>query len=264
MNPNSEKYTLITGASRGLGKAFALRCAQEGHNLILVALPGNELEVLAQKIQHEYGVKVQHYPVDLNEYNAPVELYQWCMKNNLSVNVLINNAGISLPGRFKNSVTPSNLSVIQINVMATVVLTRLFLDDIQKHHPAHILNVGSFASFIPLPYKCVYSGSKAFVYSFTRGLREELKNTHLKVSVLCPGPMPTNGDVTKRIKDAGFLGKIMSLSAQEVAEIGFQGMLKGKPVIIPGFCSKFYMALTKAFPDKITEIVLEKIYRKEA
>ena len=148
--------------------------------------------------------------------------------------------------------------------MATVMLTRLFLDEIQKHNPAYILNVGSFASFVPIPYKCVYSGSKAFVYSFTRGLREELKNTHLKISVLCPGPMPTNGDVTKRINDAGFLGKIMSLSAKEVADIGYQGLLQGKPVIIPGLCSKFYKILIKLFPPKITEIVLERIYRNEA
>lgn len=253
-------YTLITGASSGIGKALALECASKGMNILLVALPGKELNALENRIRRIFNVRCYGFGVDLAAHCSSSAVHSWVKENDYKVNVLINNVGVGSKGAFEQLSPDFYYTQIHLNVMTTCMMTRLFIDDLKANTPSHILNVGSLGGFFMLPNKIVYSATKAFVYAFSQGLRMELACSGVTVSVLCPGGTDTNEKTTAINKDLKGLAKISILQPHEVAAEAIDKMLKGKARIIPGFLNKFSYHLSRIVPEFVHRIFIARTF----
>ncbi len=258
----NELFTLITGASTGLGRAFAIECARRKMNLLLVALGNENLPLLCDELRKKYKVKVYFKEKDLTLPQAPFEISDW-VKNNFNVNMLINNAGIGGSAAFDSAPVRYLDTIIQLNIRATTLLSRLLIAELKKHRKAHILNVSSVAAFSPFPFKTIYPASKTFILSFSRGLRAELRKTSIRVSVINPGPILTNPEIVERINCHGFLGKITSLTPEKAAKKGIRAMLKSKKVIIPGLATKLNYFVMWLVPTSIRLRLLSALFEKE-
>lgn len=258
-----EVYTLITGGSMGIGKAIALDCASRGMNLLLVALPGKELEKAANEISGKFNVSVRTFAVDLAVNDGPELVHKWCIANNYKVNILINNAGLAGSSFFKSSELVYTDARIMVNIRALVLLTQLFIPLLETHPQSYILNIGSLSAYFTIPYKAVYAASKAFVLSFSQSLRSELAQTSISVSVVCPNGVETNSDTLTRIKAHGFFGKLTKIEANELAKISINGMLSRKEVIVPKGINRFLIILNHLLPGKLSSYLIKKRFLKE-
>ena len=184
-------YTLITGASAGIGEVFAKQLAQQGQNLILTARRKEKLEQLATKLQNQYSIKVQTISADLADKDGSKILADTVLENGWQVNGLINNAGFGDRGQFSELSLERQLQMIQVSVTSLVELTHRLLPLIRKQQQAFIINVASTAAFQAGPNMAIYYATKAFVLSFTEALHEELKGAGISVSTLCPGATHT-------------------------------------------------------------------------
>ena len=219
--------TLITGASSGIGKDLALELSKLGYDLILVARSKDKL----QKLAKECKTKVEVVSLDLSTVENCKKLFS--MHKN--VDILINNAGYGLYGEFFKTDLEKELNMIDLNVKAVHVLTKLYLKEMIKKDSGRILNVASVAAFLPGPLMSTYYSTKSYVFNFTAAINKELKKKHsnVKLSVLCPGPVNTNFN---NVANVNF--KIKGLSSKYVADYAINKMLKNKLIIIPGFINK--------------------------
>jgi short-subunit dehydrogenase len=262
VNNNKTTYTLITGASEGLGKALAIECARRRMNLILVALPGPELFSLAEFIKRNYAVDVIAIEKDLCRDESCIELFNEVNALDLPVNMLINNAGIGGTALFEEGSIKLYEKQIKLNVLATTLITRLFLEKLKSNSQSYILNVGSMASFFYLPKKQVYGATKSFIYFFSKTLRKELKKDNVFVSVLCPGAMNTSLDLTLMNKSGNYLSRLSIMNPEDVVPVAIDALLKGKEVIIPGRMNRFFMLLDTILPQGIKKILTGKTMKK--
>lgn len=254
-------YTLITGASMGIGKAFAFACAKRGMNLLLVALPDPLIKETRQQLLHLYPVKVLIYATDLTKGHSIRELHEFCTDNQLEINMLINNAGIGAGGKFENIPLEKYLQIIDLNNRVLVLMCHYFLPILKKHQHAFMLNMSSMEATLPLPYKAVYTATKNFVYAFSLALREEQRKGSVKITVVCPGPVMTNPEALKRMEAHGNRAKWVLCSPEEVADLGLKGLLKGKAVIIPGKINWILVKLMKICPTGLKMRLLERLFR---
>lgn len=245
---SNEKYTLITGSGDGLGKAFALECASCGMNLILVDLQNNHLNNLSDFIMRNYDVKVIQFEMDLTNEISYHHLLLEIEKNELKVNIVINNVGLGGTRMFNDADPDFFEKEISLNIMSTTIISRLFIKILSQNKPSYILNVGSLASFFHMPRKQVYAATKAYVYSFSRSLHEELKNSGIHVSVVCPGGINTNIPVTLLNKTGNFISRTSIMNPEDVAHYTIRQMLKGREVIIPGKLNKAFLLFSKILP----------------
>ena len=259
MNKN-RYYTLITGASEGFGKALALDCARRKMNLVLVALPGVELHDLADFIKLNHDVDVIIIEKDLCKDESCFELFNEVNSLRIQVNILLNNAGIGSTVLFEDGSIKLFEKQIKLNVLATTLITRLFLDMLKRNSPSYILNVGSLASFFPLPKKQVYGATKSFIYYFSKSLRKELKKDNVYVSVLCPGGMYTNTAV-KVLITGNYLSRISSMDPKEVVPTAMDGLFRKKEVIIPGKLNKIFLLLDILLPAFVKTILMNNTMR---
>jgi len=257
-----ENFAVITGASKGLGKAIARACAQRHIPLILIALPNEELAQFASELKALYSIEVVFFEADLTQ-KEEVERITEQINAHYRVQLLINNAGIGGSVPFRNSSIQYIENILLLNIRALVLLTHGLLDNLKQSAPSYILNIASMASFGPMPYKTVYPASKAFVYSFSRGLNEELKHTGVVVCVAHPGGMATNSDVTERINRYNRLIRSTILSPEKTAEICIRQLLKNNSLIIPGFMNKVSWLFLKLIPVWIRLIIFRKSVLKE-
>lgn len=248
-------YCLITGASEGFGKALALECASRKMNLVLVALPGAELHYLAGFIKRNYHVDVVAIEKDLCSEQDCLEVYKEVAERQLPVNMLINNAGIGSTMLFTEGGISFYQKQIKLNVLATTLLTHLFVDVLKKNGPSYILNVGSLCSFFFLAKKQVYGATKSFIYFFSKSLRRELKGEQVYVSVVCPGSMNTNASVTMVNKSCSWITRQSFMDPEEVATICLDGLLKRKEVIIPGRVNQVFLFLNSLLPGFIKRML---------
>ncbi len=249
---------LITGASEGLGKSFAIECAQLGFNLVLVSLPETGLEFLANYLRRNFGVQVFCMETDLTRNNSDVEIFKLLETNKLRVNVLINNAGIGNWSWFEEKDPDFYRAQIELNVTNTVLLTRSFLSHIDKSEPSYILNVGSLGGHFVVPKKQVYGATKSFIGYFTRCLQLELKSTNVRVSLLSPGGINTKSELLVMNKNLKGFAKATILEADFVAKVAIQGMMKGKKEIIPGFANRLLLTVDKVIPSFWKEILMRR------
>jgi len=258
MNDHHQPYALITGAGIGIGRALAIECARRRMNLALIDLPGSGLDKTIQHLKKHFDVDIQYMKMDLTTPHSAEKIYNWSREKDLTVGILINNAGKGHLGCFTDYDHTFYEKMVRLNVESVVLLTRLFLPEMKKQESAYILNLGSIASFYPIPYKIVYAGSKSFIYSFSRALKQELKNSSVTVSVLCPGPIVTNQEVIKRIRRGGLWAKRSSMRPGKMARIAISQMLRGKAVIIPGSLNKFFRFASMLVPVKIKQRLLAR------
>ena len=258
----SKHYTIITGASEGLGKSFAIECASRQMNLILVSLPDSGLTELAIFIRRNFKVSVCTFETDLSLSSACYDLFLEIERRNLSLNTLINNAGMGNTGFFDEGSPDFYEKQIRLNVLATTVITHLFIKSLKDKTPAYILNVGSLASFFYLPKKQVYGGTKSYIYYFSKSLKKELQSKGVYVSVLCPGGINTNLSVTLINKNSPWSTRITIMNPEEVAVIAINGLLKGKEVIIPGRLCKFFLLMDKVLPSALKTFMTSRTMKK--
>jgi uncharacterized protein len=229
---------------------------------LLVALPDDRLEIAAGTLRKGYGCEVFTLGIDLRHDGADIAIAQWVNELSVHVKVLVNNAGFGHLGPFIQYDRDFYHGLLQVNMLNVVGLTRMMLDTMQNGGRAWVLNVGSIASFFPIPYKTVYSASKGFLYTFSRALREELRDTGVKVSILCPGPVLTNEEVRARIRYAGRVGQAMALNAEVVGETAVRQMFRGKYLLMPGAPSRFAWYTKKVIPTLLLQRLLAYNFRK--
>jgi short-subunit dehydrogenase len=259
----AKTFSLITGASSGIGKAIALECARRSMNIILVALDDDILKKTTVEIHMAFpDIRVLTLPVDLSEESSARFIHDYCKTNKLTVNMLINNAAIGSSGRFDSHTESFHSYAVKVNLLTPLLLTRLFIPDLMKQQKAYILNVSSSAAFFDMPFKTIYSATKTFVYSFTRSVREELRDSNVKVSVMCSGGVVTNAETRKRCEELGYISRKLQLSAERVAADAVKGLLEGKRLIMPGFSSKLFFIVSKILPYRLKLLVLRKFYGK--
>lgn len=246
---HNKKFTLITGSSCGIGKAIAIECASRSQNLLLVALPGKELTETENYIRKNFDVECHSYGIDLTQHCSATEVFTWATENSFRVNILINNAGIGSMGGFDELPIDFYYDQLNLNVVNTCILTRVFLHELHKNSPSYILNLGSLGGFFSIPTKVVYSATKSFVHSFSKSLRLELKSSDISVSLLSPGGTDTNHKTIASNKDLKSFGKWSILQPEQVAREGVDGMLKKKAVIIPGIFNRIYYFLSRFTPS---------------
>ncbi|MCZ8342761.1 MAG: SDR family oxidoreductase [Leptospira sp.] len=229
------KYALITGASTGLGKDFALSLAQKGYTPILVARSSDKLKSLATEIKQKYGVDGIVIAEDLSVPNSAEKIYKAVKKLNINITCLINNAGYGLNGEYHKNSFSEESKMIQLNVTTLAELCHFFLQDMVLQKGGYILNVASTASFQPGPLMTNYYATKAYVLSFSEGLAEEVKNYGITVSCLCPGPTKT--EFFKRANMTGsklIQSSLLAMSSEEVVNAGIKALFGKRVIKIPG------------------------------
>lgn len=237
---------LITGASSGIGQEFAKVLAEKGFNLILVARRKGRLSDLRREIINTYNVKIRVLTADLSNEEECVKLYETVKK--VKIDILINNAGFGLFGKFTETNLHRELEMIDVNIKAVHILTKLFVQDFAQRNYGFILNVSSIAGFMAGPLMATYYASKNYVTQLTRAISQELKKDKKNVylGVLCPGPVNTEFN-----KVAGAEFAVGGVSASYVARYAISEMFKGSTVIIPNAGIKALVAASKIVPSKL-------------
>lgn len=254
-------FTLITGASSGIGKAFAEESARRKMNLLLVSLPDTGLEQLTADLAEKYKIKSFCLAIDLTRLDAPKAVYDFARNHDIKVNFLINNAGIGYSGGIESYDQKSIDDMIMLNIRALTLLTHFFIEDLKSFDRSHILNMGSFGSYLPIPFKSIYLASKSYVYYFSMALKSELDDTPVKVTVVVPAGVMTNRATLERIKKAGFFGKATALTAEEVAKIAIKGTLKGKRLIMPGHANKVIFTFMSVLPVRLANGLVKRFFK---
>jgi len=252
-------YTLITGASSGIGFELAQLFAKNRHNLILVSRREDKLKQLAIDLKKTYKIKILTLSLDLSHTNATEEIFRQVKEKTISVNYLVNNAGFYVKGAFSETSWEEEEKLIQLQCLNHTHFTKQFLPDMIKKGKGGILNVASTGSFVPGPYNAIYCAIKSFVLSFSEALAEEVSGSGITITALCPGGTYTNfQDFSKRKKS--FVFPIME--ASKVAEIGYKALMKGKRIAIPGMANKIQVFFMRFIPrnlvSKLTGLMVEK------
>ncbi|NOW98563.1 SDR family oxidoreductase [Mucilaginibacter sp. SG564] len=256
-------YALITGASKGIGRALAIQLAKKGYPVLLVARSADELQTLATEIIVQYQVKAQWLAIDLSDNDAAERVIKWCTDHVYAVSVLINNAGYGLWGSFETVDIAGQLNVIGLNINTLVKLTHAFIPLLKQQSPAYILNVGSTAAYQAVPTLGVYSATKAFVLSFTRALRYELKSSPISVSCLSPGPTDTGFAHRAGLDAFADLAAKFNMQPEEVAAIGLKGLFNKKAEIIPGLLNKLSVTGARLLPKALIEKIGGDLYKSK-
>jgi len=255
------KYTLITGASQGMGLEMARECASLGRNILLISLPKENLKVLSENISEKFNVQTDFYEIDLTEAKSAEEIYKWVKKKNYSIDFLINNAGFGGFGAFEEYTLSYVEKMIDLNIKATTRMTHYFIPELKKNSPSFILNNASMIANFPCPYKSVYAASKVYVKYFTEALRVELESFGISVSLLQPGATPTNDVVKNQIQKGGFMARVSVTEPHKVARKAVRNTLKGRPVIIPGWKNRMSLRFLKILPYSLLQIAILRSYK---
>lgn len=253
------KYTLVTGASSGIGKAFAEYYAKEKKNLILIARSEEKLSDLKQQLEKQFKVKVQTFSFDLSEQKSPQEIYRLVQKPDVFVETLINCAGYGLSGAVNELSYENQHNQINLNVLSLFDLTKLFLEPMLKRNTGTIINVASTSGYHPIPNMAVYAASKAFVLSFTEALAIECSKTNVKILAISPGATDTNF-----FSSGGGVSYGNLRTPEHVVQVTIDALNKGKISKIDGFNNYFTSTfLPRLLPRKKMVKVVYNIMQKQ-
>jgi len=250
-----DNWALITGASAGIGKELARVFAANHFNVLLVARDAARLEQLAGELRSQHGIEAVVVGKDLARPNAAAEVR--AAAGDTPISVLVNNAGFGAYGEFARLDLGRQTEMMQVNMVALVQLTHLFVQPMLERGSGRILNVASTAAFQPGPTVNIYYASKAFVYSFSYALAEELRDIGVTVTTLCPGITRTEFFERARIR---MKPALPMMDARKVAEIGYRGLMKGKRVVIPGVINKIGSALAKRAPARLATAIVRWLH----
>lgn len=258
METMTNKTVLITGASSGIGFELARCFARDQYHIIMVAHHQGKLHQAAQQIQQEFsGAQVNTIDLDLSKDNAAERLFNDVQQRGWQVEVLVNNAGFGEYGLFYQSDLQKEVAMIHLNVISLVHLTKLFLPYMLNRGSGKILQLGSVASFMPAPLQSVYGATKAFILSFSEALQEELKDTPVTVTILCPPATDTNFFNVAGAQDSKIAQGNLA-TAEEVAVSGYEALMKGNARAVPTFKAKLEVAQSNILPDSLLATVMHK------
>lgn len=240
--------TIITGASSGIGAELARIFARHGHDLVLVARRANLMTDLANEIEAAGGKRPRVLTIDLEQAGAGDAIDKALVEDGLEPQFVVNNAGFGLVGAVEVRDRPEQLSMIDLNIRTLTDFSLRWVEPMTRHRGG-LLNVASVAGFLPGPGSAVYYASKAFVVSFTEALHQEWKSRGLRVTALCPGPVPTGFQAR-----AGIAGRasppLLEVSAAQVAEEGYRGLMAGRRRVVPGAFNKVIVTLSGIMPRR--------------
>jgi uncharacterized protein len=242
----TERVTLITGASAGIGAELARVFASNGHRLAIVARRADRLKALAAEITASGKRAPIVIPCDLEALDAGDRIANALAAEGLEVEFIVNNAGFGLMGQAVELDRPAQLGIVDVNVRALTDLSLRFADSVIRNRGG-ILNVASIAGFLPGPGMAVYYASKAYVLSFTEALRGELGPKGVRVTALCPGPVPTEFQDRAGF-EPGFDSAVLNVSAAKVADAAYRGLMANKRAVLPGFGIKIVPLMLRLFP----------------
>jgi short-subunit dehydrogenase len=252
---------LITGASSGIGREFAILLAQKNYNLFLVALENDLLERLAIELTHDYGVQIHTLATDLATPDAAIQIYQKTQRLQLPISMLINNAGVGSSGLFCHTPLRQHQITMGVNIIALTELTKLFAPHMVQQGHGHILNMASTAAFQPGPGMAVYFASKAYILSFSQALTEELRGTGVSVTVLCPGPTRTEFAKHANLQNNPVHNGIVPLwEPKAVAAFGYKTMMTGKRMATVGFINTCCSILARTAPQGMVMRYIKKLH----
>jgi hypothetical protein len=249
--------TLITGASSGIGLEFARVFAKNRHDLVLVARSESKLRDLANQLQAS-GVRAHVVAADLSAPGAVQTLTDRVRALGVDVDILVNNAGHGLFGPFVETSLDAELGMIQVNIVALTELTKRLLPGMVARKSGRILNLASTAAFLPGPLMAVYYASKAYVLSFSEAIASELEGTGVTVTALCPGPTASGFQAAANLEDSKLVAGKRLPTARSVAEAGYEAMMAGKTVFVPGVSNKLTLLAPRILPRRMVAKIVQK------
>ena len=252
-------YSLITGASSGIGECFAHALAARRHNLVLVARSADRLQALASELAREHGILAEPVPLDLAAPGAAAGLAARLADRGLAVDLLINNAGFGAQGEFAKLPLARQAEMLALNITAVTELTHLLVQPMMARRQGAVINIASTASFQPVPYITLYAATKAFVYSFSVGLAEELKPYGVRVVTLCPGGTETNFFEASGYERPKFLGGL--LTPKVVVADGLRRLDAGGGVVVSGLVNQATIFAQRFLPRSLPVKVAGKMFR---
>lgn len=240
---------LVTGASSGIGKDIAKELAKKGYNIIAVARNEEGLEEIKVELEEKYKINVDVRAMDLIDRDGCKKLHEDIFEKYGVIDVLVNNAGFGTCGKFTDTDLEKELGMIDTNIVALHILTKLFLRDMVKENKGHILNVASIAGFMPGPLMATYYSTKAYVVRLTQSIRQELfiQRSKVKISCLCPGPVKTNFN---KVADVKF--NLLEANSEKVAKNAVRKMFRNRILIFPSPIVWLGRLLAKISPDQIS------------
>jgi short-subunit dehydrogenase len=253
------RWTIITGASAGIGVEFAKLFAAEGDGLVLVARRKDRLDTLAATLQDAHSIPTLTVDLDLSDADAPQALFDRVAAEGIVVHTLVNNAGFGLRGRFHTLPADRQADMVQVNIAALTDLSRLFLPGMIERGQGGILNVASMAAFQAGPHMAVYYATKAYVLSLTEALHEEALPYGVHVSALCPGPVATEFADVANLQGSKLFES--AVDAASVARIGLAGYRANKAIVIPGLLNKVGITLGGLAPRALTRKVAGRLQK---
>jgi short-subunit dehydrogenase len=254
------KYTLITGASDGLGAQFAKLAARENRNMILTARNVDKMEAVAAPLRDE-GLEVIVIPADLSDLKGATKMWKEATKQKREIDVFVNNAGLGYSGRFDVAEAwQRELDSIQVNMVSFTYLLKQAITHMQAHGGGRILNVASTAGFMPGPNMAVYHATKAYALSLSEAVAEELRDTNVSVTALAPGATATNFQAEADMHDIRLMKFGKPMDAFHVAEEGWLEARIAKRVVVPGWINKVFAFLPRLFPRsmllRVTSVIM--------
>lgn len=252
---------LITGASSGIGRELARLFAEAGSDLVLVARREARLRELAQELTSRYTMNVYVLPKDLGFPGAAQEIEDELQNAGIRIDVLVNNAGFGDLGEFASLGLERQLKMVQVNAAAVTGLARRFLPGMLERRRGGVLNIASSAAFQPGPLMSVYYATKAYILHFSEGLREELVDTGVTVTCLCPGPTATEFGADSRM-DRTLIYHLGAMPAADVARAGYAGFRRGKAIVVPGIKNKIIAFSVRLGPRAVVRKIAKFLHRQ--
>lgn len=252
-----QRTALITGASSGIGLELARLFAADKWDVALVARTETKLNELAAELQAGHGITARVIAADLAKPEAPAQIME-ALKG-VEVEALVNNAGFGVSGEFPKTDLNAELGMIQVNVAALTALTKLVLPDMIARHRGAILNVASTAAFQPGPLMAVYYATKAYVLSFSEAVADDLRNSGVTVTALCPGPTDTGFASAANTGSTMLFTMMRPADAQTVARAGYEGLKHGKRIVIPGAKNKLLAQSIRVSPRRLVTTIVRRM-----
>src|SRR3954454_19879646 len=251
-----EETALITGASSGIGLDLARLFARDGNDVVLVARSEGKLRELAAELERDFGVKAHVIVADLARPDAPRQLVDALP---VDVDVLVNNAGFGVTGPFVETDLAKELEMIQVNIVALTELTKLLLAPMVARRRGRVLNVASTAAFQPGPLMAVYYATKAYVLSFSEAIADELRDSGVTVTALCPGPTATGFAAVADMTSSRLFNVAKPMSSAEVARVWDRGLKRGRRVVIPDIKNKLLTQSFRISPRRVVTTIVRKL-----
>jgi uncharacterized protein len=254
------KTALVTGASSGLGVDFARELAAKGANLVLVARREELLQKVRDELSSKYGVKVEIVTMDLVEKDAPQRLYDQLKTAGTAIDILINNAGYGVYGPFTEIAWERERNMLELDIITLVHMTKLFVADMVARNSGYILQVASIGAYQPSPLYATYSAAKSFVLNFGEALSYELRRTGVRCTVISPGITATEF-LKVSGQQATLYQRMVMMQSAEVAKIGIENMLRGRPSVVPGWLNALTIFSNRFLPRRMQAATAELLMK---